>query len=116
VAAPAANAPAAKPNARPGPIPRASAGGALIVVAPTAATVARIAKVFFMRFSPPLKSSRANASFFQWLRGTSEPAQSVSDRQDKPEDNGADQARDEDGTAGRRPQNDFASSCLFGWI
>jgi hypothetical protein len=32
-------------------MPRASARGALIAVAPTAATVARIAKVFFMLFS-----------------------------------------------------------------
>src|SRR3954471_21772048 len=47
-------APAARPNARPGPMPRprASAGaGAAIAVTPTAATVARTANVFFMILS-----------------------------------------------------------------
>ena len=50
--APAVNAPAARPNARPGPIPRACAGaGTAKLVAPTAATVAKTANVFFMRMS-----------------------------------------------------------------
>jgi hypothetical protein len=50
--APAVNAPAAKPNARPGPIPRACAGaGTAKLVALTAATVAKTANVFFMRMS-----------------------------------------------------------------
>jgi hypothetical protein len=50
--APAVSAPAAKPNANPGPIPRPRASaGAVMTVAPTVATVAKIANAFFMRVS-----------------------------------------------------------------
>jgi hypothetical protein len=49
--APAVNAPAAKPNANPGPMPRACAVGAVTVVAATAPTIARTAIAFLIRIS-----------------------------------------------------------------
>src|SRR3954469_8386365 len=73
-------APAARPNARPGPMPRprASAGaGAAIAVAPTAATVARTASVFLMISSltsrdttpPSCDSSRVAEPAWQKISG-----------------------------------------------
>jgi hypothetical protein len=40
-----------------------------MVVAPTAATVAKIASVFFMRISS-IENLRDNADVSQWLQGT----------------------------------------------
>ncbi len=75
--APAVSAPAARPNANPGPHPplhpRASAG-ADIIVAPTVATVARIANAFFMRLLPS-STYEINADGFPglpWNRGSTE--------------------------------------------
>jgi hypothetical protein len=62
-------APAAKPKAKPGPQPhpRASAG-AVTVVAPTVATVAKIANAFLMHISS-IEYPRNNADGFFWFRG-----------------------------------------------
>src|ERR1700737_2692722 len=66
--APAVSAPAARPNANPGPNPRPRASaGAVTAVAPTVATVAKIANAFFIRVSS-IDYPRNNADVFRWLQ------------------------------------------------